>query len=256
MNIFYEDGKLNYITKSNKLLYRNCYLYDIKSCNVEILKRFGYKFIYDQLIKMNKDERNINIGHLAKYFPAMIRNIDYNIHTIIKYFIKENNLKESDIIFIQKDGLLLNKYVKNNNKKLSILPELRSVFSYVVFSEDKRSYLGKDELNHVIITKGVKNKSIGFDKFLTDHLYNVDLEDFSKINDVMNLFFKSKDKNLFAIQNKDDYNKYDIIMKEYIYSISKNIFDISEIDFDDINMDFYFENYIINFIKSILASLL
>lgn len=257
METFNEDGLLNFTTKSNKLIYKNCYLYDIKSCSLEIIKKLGYNFLYNNLKDIDKDNRNKILGFLGKYNGKLIKDINYNIHTLMKYFIIENNIEEKDIIFIQKDGILTKKYITNKiNQKNTITPVLRSVFSYIVFTEDKKSYMAKDEINKKIITKGIKNKSIGLDDFLTKYAYNYNLDDFSKINDIVCYFFKSKDKNLFAIENKQEKDKYDFIMNDSILTISKNIFDISDIDFSNLDMDFYFENYIVNFIRSMIVSLI
>ena len=253
---YLEDGKYFFHTDSDQLIYKNCYLYDIKSCNIRIIKNLGFGHVYDKLINMEKLERNIRLGYLSKTYNNLIKTVDYLTNKIIKKFIYDNNITDDDIIFIQKDGLLIKKFVRTKDTKDPIIPELRNIFSYVIFDEEKKAYLAKDEENRRMITKGIRDKSIGLDDFLTKHLYKHNMDDFININNMICEFFGSNDKNLFTIPDRENPNNYKLILKDGELSISKDIFEISDFDFSEIDIDYYFETYISGFVKSILMNVL
>ena len=244
-------NRFYYTTRKRQFVYHNCFLYDIRQCSFRIIRNLGYTELYDQLIKIeDKQERVKQLGiELSKNKKLLSLVNDITI-SIIRRFIIENDIKDDEILLIQKDGILCTKYIDINITENEIYPELRHVFEYVIFSADKKQMLFKEDITQKIITKGITHKSIGLDSFLTEQLYNTNLTNFKQFNNLIYNFFMSNKLELFLIEkNKDTYFMF---LKDGILELQKDIIESVDIDIEDIDKHYYFTLYLENLLRGIL----
>lgn len=236
------------INKNCNLFLRDIYLYDIKSCHYQILKKYGFNVL--GIDEKNKLKRNIQIGKLMQTNPRLtsfLRNITKNI---VDEFINENKILNDEIILRQYDGLIITRALRTMTQN-NITLDYRSHFQNLIISINRKSYIALDSLNNVII-KGISNRYKGIDKIYEklikiNYVYRSSI--FKSLQNIKDEFINSNDILSFCIPiNK---NKSTIFLKKYgQVEISKNIIKI--MDLDDIDKKKYFDFYISPFTKSIV----
>jgi len=240
-------------TDNPKLVFKECFLYDIKECVPRLFNALGFTDIYNHLHTLDKKERNIIIGNIFRTNKVLVYGINQMISDIMHDFITTYEIEDKDIIMIQKDGIYTNKciveipYFKTNIK---IYPELRSVIQYLVFDKSRKKYLIKDTLNKRIILKGVENKSVGIEDYLTSELYNINIFNNKQLNDFITNFFECKNLLVFAIPLKKDSSHYIFFTKDGIITVNK--LSVNDIVIDNIDYDMYFDMYLDDILKGIL----
>lgn len=95
-------------------VYTNLYEYDVKSCFYNILKKINYNGI-DKLENYEKLKRNIAIGIMQKNNPRLGKYLNRVSKNLIDCYIKENNLKNENIILRNKDGIITDTLLNNIN---------------------------------------------------------------------------------------------------------------------------------------------
>lgn len=95
-------------------VYTNLYEYDVKSCFYNILKKINYDGI-DKLENYEKLKRNIAIGIMQKNNPRLGKYLNRVSKNLIDCYIKENNLKNENIILRNKDGIITDTLLNNIN---------------------------------------------------------------------------------------------------------------------------------------------
>ena len=252
--MLFPDGKQFYKYTGKELVLRNCFLYDISMCNIRIIKQLGFSDIYNSLVNLPKQERVIKFGYISKQYKQLAYQVNNVTTQIIKQFINEYNIQDNEIVFIQKDGILVKRYINVRKEDIEdkLFPELHNMFSYIVFNSKKTQYLAKCEKTKTILTKGIQNKSIGLDSFLTKHLYKYDIGNFDVMNQVINKFFESYDIELYTIEKNKD--MYFIVMQDKILEIRKDMLNKIEIDTNKINKHYYFNLYLEDILKSIIVT--
>jgi len=86
------------------LIYHDVYLYDIEACHYTILKNMGYNLEVDASDKL---QRNIYIGKLMRGNPRLISLLRKTTISVIDDYLRENKVKEDEIVLRQYDGLIL-----------------------------------------------------------------------------------------------------------------------------------------------------
>lgn len=235
-------------------IFYNCFYYDIRACALQILKTMGYLKIHNSLSKLPKDERNKRIGTLLKN-KSLSKEFNERIVLTINQFIEDHHIDKDDILFIQKDGILLRTFVKVKNDSTKIYPELRNFFSYIIFGYKNDMYLAKDTNTNETIIKGVLNKTIGLEKFFTQKLMVQDINNFKYINKLINDFYMSNDIELFLIDNKKQ-NTYDLILKDSVISITYDQYQMFNFNslMQKIDRHIYFINLIEPFMNTIIRN--
>lgn len=212
------------------MIYNNIYEYDIKSCYPNI---YSLYFDYTELQYMQKDKRNIKIGKFLKDKKIMQNHIKHIIDNFIYMFMSDNNIKKSDILIRQKDGILCTKPMIKNRTDI-LYPRLKNKYNYFISDEMFKKYIGFNFKDEKCILKGVPYKSVNIETFLFKQLKNIDLENIhltlSILRKTKNLFYNINDKMLFAIDtDKDNYlfftddNKQVKVSKNQIKYINVNI---------------------------------
>jgi len=225
------------------LIYHDVYLYDIEACHYTILKNMGYNLNVDASDKL---QRNIYIGKLMKGNPRLISLLRKTTISVIDDYLRENKVKENEIILRQYDGLILTRKLYQTN--LHIPFNIRNIFEVLVFSVDRKKYIALD-VNDNITVKGIshhyeKMNQIYY-KLIKSTMLNREAM-FRNLDKLKHTFFQSND--IFAIPVDDKQVK--IILKRYgEVTVSQSA--AKFISNEDIDKSKYFQHYIEPFSKSI-----
>ena len=91
--------------------------WDIKSANTSLLEMYDLypKDKLNKISKLRKQDREITIGKLIRKFPDVGKGLEDAFTDIINRFVKDNNIKDENIISIKKDSV----FVRNTEIKIS-----------------------------------------------------------------------------------------------------------------------------------------
>ena len=232
------------------LIYHDVYLYDIEACHYTILKNMGFDLEVDSSDKL---QRNIYIGKLMKNNPRLISLLRKTTISVIDDYLRENKVKEDEIILRQYDGLILTKKLYQTN--LHIPFNIRNIFQVFIFSIDRKKYIALDNNNNVIV-KGVSHQ---YDKMnqiyhkLTQLIMLNREAIFQNLNKLKQSFFNNSDLHMFAIPIDD--KRVKILLKRY-GEITMSHSAIKFVSSEDIDKTKYFQYYIELFTKSIVLEYL
>jgi len=240
-----------YYNDSISFINDNIFLYDIRSCYYRILKNI---LNIDIGQWKDKAERNIKIGLLFKENPDIQKEVvKINKDSMIN-FIKENNLSDNDILFIERDGLAIKKYVGKQKFDDRIWPEFREHYKITIRSLDKKnSYILLN--NDKAILKGAKYKTVGIERYLYETIHkllSMNYENmFKKMNKLRLEYFNNDDIDLFKIPVKEGYK---ILLKN---NQTLTIRDEHNLNFKNLPIDkyVYYKEHVEGFIKSMIYEL-
>jgi hypothetical protein len=239
---------------SQRLIIRDVFSYDIEACHYNLLKKFGYNMT--DINKENKKERNIQIGKIMRDNESIKSRLRETTARIIDDYIAFNELKESDIIIRQYDGIITTKRLMETKK--SVLPiALQNRYDLVLISIERNKYIAFDHLKGQVKIKGVPNLYDGIEHYFKKLIRIVDIENKSRVLDNLdNLkksFEKEKDLNIFAIPVDED--QVDMIFKSFgQLRIKRNT--LYYMDDDEIDKSFYYDFYLHSFIQSVILEIL
>lgn len=231
-----------------KLVLRDVYLYDIKSCHFTILKKLGYDV--SSIEREDKIKRNIQIGYILRDNPNITTILRKTTESLVDEFILRNHIKDEEIISRQYDGLILTKPVHIVNQYIDF--GLRDIYQKFIISFDRSSYIALNNNNKTII-KGVSNRYDLMDQYYSKLLKINFLNKtsiFKSIENIKNEIINCENPELFCIPSTKD-GKYEI------YLLGYNKMEISEtvvrmMDTDDVDKELYFIKYLEQFVKSII----
>lgn len=241
---FYYNDSISFIND-------NIFLYDIKSCYYRILKNI---LKIDIGHWKDKTDRNIKIGLLFKDNPEIRKKVvEINKDSMIN-FIKENNLSDNDILFIERDGLAIKKYVGKQKFIDRIWPEFRKHYKITIRSLDKKnSYILLS--NDKTVLKGARYKTIGIENYLHETIHKLltmNYENmFKKMNKLRIEYFDIDNIDLFKIPIK---NGYKILLKNNQVLTIRNEHNLN---FKNLPIDkyIYYKEHVEGFIKSMIYEL-
>jgi len=232
---------------SLSLINENVFLYDIRNCYSRILKKLNINLGEFS----SKKERNIKIGNYLKQNPKIFKRVrEINKNSMIN-FIKQNNITEDDILFIEKDGLATTKYVGDYKNSDAILPELRNYYKITIKSISKRSAYLMLTPNKLYI-KGVRFKTTGIEDYLFENLTHLLLLDYQKMFKYLNMFrtkyFSEDNLDLFKIPTS---NGYQFLLKNDKVITVKNL---NNVNLSKLNIDKYkyYKEHVETFIQSLV----
>jgi len=237
------------INKDVGLILRDIYSYDIESCHYTILEKSGYDLSH--IDKENKLTRNIQIGQMMHDNPRITSLLRTTTESIINDYINKNNIKESEIVLRQYDGLILTRKLYYTN--LSHIPlDLRKVFQVFISSIDRKKYIALDSSEDLTI-KGVSNRYEAIDQLYKDLCLITSIGKktpiFKRLQKFRDNIIFSTDINLFKIPARD--GKINIFLKGYgQLEVSESTAKI--MDLDDIDKEVYYSLYFDKFIKTIV----
>lgn len=149
------------INKECELILHNLFDYDIQSCYYTILKNIDSDLIND-IDPTDKKSRNIKIGLLQKEKPKLAQFLLQKTTNIIDLYLEENDINPKDIIWRQKDGIILTKNLKNTNITTEI--QFKGLILTMISSIKRDRVLFVYD-NQKVVPKGIKNKTVSIEFF-------------------------------------------------------------------------------------------
>jgi len=249
------DSRVFFYNDEHPMVLSDVYDYDIERCYTTILKN---KNLVD-LLNIPKSEANILIGKIIKNNPAIYDILKNETKKIVKLFIQSNNIILDDLIYMERDGFLLTRFLKDNivinidNDIYNI--RLKNKYSIVIRSNEKHNNFLLLSDNNVRL-KGIesKYKSIAIETFLFNNLKRIfnesnKVKKYNLIQKMIHDFFHTDDINLFAVSMD---NKVDIYCRDKLVSINKDYLSNSKASEFNIDRKMYYGKLLYPFI-SVLA---
>jgi len=230
------------INEKCPLLLRDLFLYDIQAAHPTILKKQFFDFEKTDLD--NKTERNIFIGKKQIDNKNLSGFLQSSVDNLMQFYLMDNDVKEDEIITIQKDGCILRTYLSNIDQFIEL--KLRKNIDFLVLSVDRKKFLycsdGKVTVKGVPYYYEELNKI--YQMFANLNFYNKSVL-FEQLQMIKNLVLESTDKKLFSIPRGEG---------KFIISTFKGEIEISDPEFvpiASIDKMKYYKHFIKDFSNSI-----
>ena len=230
---------MNGISETCPLIMRDLYYYDIVAAFPTIMGKQFYDF--KDIDLENKEERSKFVGIQQINNPQLSSFLNQSVKNIIDYYIRDNELKDNDIVFRQKDGIITTTRLTNNNQFIEL--KMRNMLSLLIISTKRDCMLYYDDFGNLSV-KGVSHYYTALDV-----LYKKIFEfDFYNIKILMKQMGNLKCKilnptfdnlSLYAIKHKDE-DEYTFMLKD---NKSIKVRDIDYIDPNKIDAWKYFNHY-------------
>jgi hypothetical protein len=216
------------------------------SCYYNLLLKIGYDL--KDFDVASKQKRNEFIGRLQKNNQKLSNYLISTTNNLIEYYIRINNIWPDNIIYRQRDGLILNKPLTITTSSISL--PLRHLISVFIIDVDRSKYLSIRH-NGEVVVKGIKNKPQ--DTSFYNLFKNINFQNKSclleQIEYIRQSFLKSTQKGWFTTPAESDRFKIRIVGGTEII-ISKS--GILAINPDDIDKQYYWKTYVWPFCQSTL----
>ena len=121
--------------------------YDIKSANVSLCREFNLlpTQLIDEIANLPKENRVIRIGKIMRKNPEFSKALERSFNDVVKRFIQDNALKESDVISIKKDAVfVINKEIKNPKVGTFVNFEKKNIYHAYLYLKPYEFYFKKD----------------------------------------------------------------------------------------------------------------
>lgn len=230
------------INSDCSLLIRDLYSYDIKAAHPSILQ--SQHFDFGKIDLTNKLERNIFIGKTQIDNSNLSNFLNTSVESLMKFYFLENNITESEIITIQKDGCILKRMLDNNDEFIPIA--YRGFIDFLIITPDRQKFLycSDDEITVKGISHYYKELDSVYKLFANLNFYDKSSL-FGQLENIKNKILQSDNKKLFMIP-KDESSFIistldgDIVIKDPDY-----------ISIDKIDKNKYFNHFFKEFLNSI-----
>ena len=238
------------INKTCNLFLRDLYSYDISSCHYSILHKFGF-----DLSKINKEDkisRNIQIGKMMAENPRITNLLRSTTESVINEYLNRNQVSSDELIVRQYDGIISKKLLKDTTNFLSL--ELRDTFQVFIISIDRTRYITTNGSNTVI--KGVSHRYEKIDNIFEKMLrinFSNKSSVFKELEKIKHEILFSENPLLYCIPTTE--SMFNVVLKEYgLMEVSSTVTKI--LDTNDIDREWYFNNYVRPFTESITIEFL
>lgn len=225
---------------------RDLYYYDIVAAFPTIMRRQFYDF--KDISLDNKEERSKFVGIQQIDNPQLSSFLNESVKNLIDYYIRVNELKKEDIIFRQKDGIISQKKMLNNDKFVEL--KMRKILSLLVIDTKRTSMLYFDDFGELSV-KGVSHYYSALD-VIYKKIFEFDFYNIKMLMKQME-FLKQKIINasednikLYAIEKQvEKFNKG--LVTEYTFMLKDNksitVKDIGYVNPKSIDTWKYFNHY-------------
>ena len=227
------------------LVLSNVFEYDFSSCFYSILENTGMDMT--NIPFDDKLQRNITLGILQKNNPRLAVYLNETTKQLIDFYLKENDIKEDEIVIRLKDGFVSRKKLKVLDKSMTL--GFKGVISKFIFSVDKNAWMHIYPDGKVVV-KGISNKPK--DSSFYDLFSNLDFGNrkriISGLESIRRTIIDSTNMLWFGWEEDD-------LLIIPIKSLGKVKFRKSiwkSIDPDEIDKNHIWEDYIWPFCRSIL----
>ena len=183
------------------LVLHDLFSYDIQAAHPSILQKQYFDFRNTNL--ENKLERNIFIGQQQIDNENLSSFLTESVDSLVKFYLLENNVKEEEVITIQKDGFIVKKLLENNDEFIGM--KLREYIDFLIISLDRKKFLYCSEGK--ITVKGISYYYQELDKiyqlFANLNFCNKTLL-FEQLNSIKHSLLQSTNKSLFCIPKDEE----------------------------------------------------
>ena len=237
------------INPNLKLVMKDLYLYDIEACHYNLVKKLGLDV--SELDANDKTSRNIQIGKMMRKNPRLTSVLRNTTRSIIDEYIRQNNIKDDEIVIRQYDGMILTRGLQETN--VGQLPlNTRKFYQIFIASIDRSKYISLDNANKTSI-KGVPFRYPHMDA-VYEKICKLNFGKkgaiFRGLQNMKDAFLNSNDSKLFGVPLKS--GKFNVFLTRYgEMQVSGQTLKI--MDTDDIDKRRYFDFYIVPFTKSIVV---
>jgi hypothetical protein len=231
------------INNNCRLFLQDIYYYDLKRAFFNLLISYGFDTTN---IPEDKEKRNIAIGIIIKDNPRIGHILRSTVNNIVDKTLKDNNVKENELITRQFDGIIVTKKLNNIIENFSLL-----IYRIFIISLNRKYYLAISEDNNIFV-KGISKKYSNLNKIyqmFSEINYLSKSLIFKKLDNIKETIFSTEDINIFCIPEKTTEN---IVLKKHgIISIKPEVKDF--LDIRDIDRKWYYDHYFKPFIESLFV---
>lgn len=232
------------INQKCALILRDLYSYDIRAAYPTILSKQFFDF--GDIDLENKEERSTFIGKKQFGNENLSSFLMSSADNLVKFYLKENNILDDEVIVVQRDGFILTKCLDNNDEFIQM--ELRDMIDCMIISLDRQQYLtcsgGKIDVKGISHYYEYLNKI--YEMFANLNFYNKTIL-FDQMDSIKQEVLNSQDKKLFMIPT-DDASWIVITHKENLVTKDPDVIAMSKI-----NKSRYFDHYFKPFLDSIFV---
>lgn len=230
------------INQTCPLIVRDLYSYDVVSAYPTILNQQFYNF---QDINLDdKEARSIFLGKKQIGNSNLSEFLMESIDNIVKFYLLENSVSDSEIIVTQRDGFIIKKMLNNNDQFIEM--KFREYIDILILSIDRKKYLYLSD--DKVTVKGMPHFYPELNKiyqlFSNLNFYDKSIL-FGQLDNIKQSILKSDNKMLFMIPKDEDH----YIVSTYTGDII--IKDPDMISLNKINKVKYFQHFIKDFLNSI-----
>jgi hypothetical protein len=230
------------INQDCRLILRDLYSYDIQSAHATILQKQNFDFKNVDL--EDKKQRNIFIGQQQIGNENLSQFLMESVDSLVKYYLKENNVSGDEIITIQKDGCILKRMLDVTDDFIEL--KYRGFIDFLILTPDRKKYLYLSDGK--IVVKGMSHFYEELNK-VYQLFANISFYDksflFEQMEHIKQMFYYSDDKKLFLIPREER----SFVISTYKGDIETK--DAEMISMNQINRDRYFNHYVKDFLNSI-----
>lgn len=230
---------MNGISETCPLIMRDLYYYDIVAAFPTIMGKQFYDF--KDIDLENKEERSKFVGIQQINNPQLSSFLNQSVKNIIDYYIRDNELKDNDIIFRQKDGIITTTRLTNNSQFIEL--KMRNMLSLLIINTKRDCMLYYDDFGNLSV-KGVSHYYKALDaiykKIFEFNFYNIKI----LMQQMENLKYKVLNPtfdniSLYGIQHKGE-EEYTFMLKD---NKSIKVRDVDYVDPSKIDTWKYFNHY-------------
>jgi hypothetical protein len=234
------------INKECSLILSDLYEYDFAACAYNVLKNIGWDL--SGVNKRNKIQRNIQIGLIQRDNPDIAQYLQYTIDNLIDLYLRENHIKDHEIILRQKDGVVLTKPLKFTNFTMKL--EFRGIISKLIFSTDRRKWLKIHQSGDVVV-KGLGKElyDASFYQLFRELNYANRSMLIQGVENIRRRILSSESISWFML--KDDDCFLVPILDAGLIKVRKST--IKSVDCNDVDKDYLWNTYVWPFAQAILV---
>jgi len=229
------------INQTCSLILKDLYSYDIQSAYGSIMSSHNYDFKDTDL--ENKEDRSIFIGKQQIGNENLSSFLMESVDNLVRFYLKENHILESEIIVTQRDGFIIKKMLENNDEFIEM--KFRGFIDFLIIAPDRQKYLYSSDGN--ITVKGVSDRYDDIDKiyqrFSNLCFYNKSIL-FDQMEQIKQVIINSQDKKMFMIPK-------DSTFLVFTYKGITEIKDQDLISIDSIYKLKYFNHFFKDFLTSV-----
>jgi hypothetical protein len=230
------------INKSCSLVLQDLYLYDFKSAYPRILDSIGWDF--KDIDLDDKKARNISIGLAQQGNENLSSFLMNTVGNLLQFYLSENEVSEENVIVTQRDGFIINSYLRNTAEFLEL--DLREHIHLLIITPDRKKYLTVSDQG--VTVKGMQNN---YDSLLEGYKLFGDLNFYNK-----SVLFKQLDRLKQKILTGQSKRFYMVQVGEKMAVITKNhgtlvVANDTVFNLEDVDTQKYYDHYFKEFTQSI-----